>query len=332
MTSRELSRYALSNCVAAAMLAGCGGSQPPLGAPGAMSQSSAIATHADRGASWMKPRARSDDLIYATGGCGGTCVLTYPDGQIVGSISTNGGGPCSDATGNVFIPSGSQVFEFLHGGTTPIATLTLPESSDSYSCSVDPTTNNLAVSYLGKTCICAAIFKNETGSPTTYSTNIDSLFCGYDNAGNLFVDGLANDKVALSELARGQSTFTPLTVSGKFRGQPGALQWDGTNLTYEGLGADGTHVSIIKLAISGSAATIVKTIPLNGNIKKTTLSWIYGGNVLVPYSIQSQRLNKIGIWSYPKGGKRKVVLKFPKSKYWVFQGVTVSVSPTRQQH
>ena len=32
-------RHALTSCVAAAMLAGCGGSQPPVGTPGAMLQS-----------------------------------------------------------------------------------------------------------------------------------------------------------------------------------------------------------------------------------------------------------------------------------------------------
>jgi len=36
MRSTDLGRYALSSCVAAAMLAACGGSQPPIGAPGAM--------------------------------------------------------------------------------------------------------------------------------------------------------------------------------------------------------------------------------------------------------------------------------------------------------
>jgi hypothetical protein len=36
MKSLNLGRYALSSCVAAAMLAGCGGSQTPIGAPGAM--------------------------------------------------------------------------------------------------------------------------------------------------------------------------------------------------------------------------------------------------------------------------------------------------------
>jgi hypothetical protein len=38
-------------CVAAALLARCGGSQPPIGAPGAMPQTSAIAVHAERGGS-----------------------------------------------------------------------------------------------------------------------------------------------------------------------------------------------------------------------------------------------------------------------------------------
>ena len=47
------SRCALSISVAAAMLAGCGGSQPPIGVPGATMQTS-MAIHADRGRSWMK--------------------------------------------------------------------------------------------------------------------------------------------------------------------------------------------------------------------------------------------------------------------------------------
>ena len=41
MNNLEFGRIILSSCVAAAMLAGCGGSQPPIGAPGAMPQSRA---------------------------------------------------------------------------------------------------------------------------------------------------------------------------------------------------------------------------------------------------------------------------------------------------
>jgi hypothetical protein len=52
----------LSLSVAAVLLAGCGESQP-LGAPGAMPQSRAIATHAERGKSWMLPKAKSEDLL-----------------------------------------------------------------------------------------------------------------------------------------------------------------------------------------------------------------------------------------------------------------------------
>lgn len=41
MEHREFSRYALTSCVAAVLLAGCGGSQPLVGPPGAMPQSRA---------------------------------------------------------------------------------------------------------------------------------------------------------------------------------------------------------------------------------------------------------------------------------------------------
>jgi hypothetical protein len=46
MKGLNLGRYALTSCVAAAMLAGCGGSQPPIAAPGAIPQSRAVASRA----------------------------------------------------------------------------------------------------------------------------------------------------------------------------------------------------------------------------------------------------------------------------------------------
>jgi phospholipase C len=55
MKSFDLGRFALSISAAVAFLAACGGSQPPIGAPGAMPQSRASATQADRGGSWMAP-------------------------------------------------------------------------------------------------------------------------------------------------------------------------------------------------------------------------------------------------------------------------------------
>jgi hypothetical protein len=53
MKSLDFRRRALSMGVTA-LLAGCGGSQPPIGAPGAMPQSRAIAQHADRERVWLE--------------------------------------------------------------------------------------------------------------------------------------------------------------------------------------------------------------------------------------------------------------------------------------
>ena len=148
MLNPSFGRYALSSCVAAAMLAGCGGLHPPIGAPGAMPQTPAIAAHADRGGSWMLPEAKSEDLLYASGGCGGVCVLSYPDGKLVGTLSISGelGGNCSDAAGNVFITDDYQVLEYSHGGTSPIATLSVPGTM-AQACAIDSVTGNLAAAH-----------------------------------------------------------------------------------------------------------------------------------------------------------------------------------------
>ena len=55
MTTLDFNRYVLCSCVAA-MLAGCGGSQPSIGA---MPQSRAIVARAGHGGSWMLPAAKS---------------------------------------------------------------------------------------------------------------------------------------------------------------------------------------------------------------------------------------------------------------------------------
>src|ERR1700678_2232910 len=114
-------RNALTRCVAVALLAGCGGSQPPIGALGAMLQTSASATHAD-GRSWMLPEAKSEDLMYITNAYTVT-VYSYPKGKLVGTLRhfLRPLGECVDQTGNVFIANGAgQVFEYAHGGKKPI--------------------------------------------------------------------------------------------------------------------------------------------------------------------------------------------------------------------
>src|SRR5262249_38235435 len=154
--------------VAAALLSACGGSQPPIAAPGAMLQSSA-APHAAHGKSWMLPEASGEDLLYVTKCLTGTCVVSYPAGELGGTVDGGrdyGAGACVDARGNVFITNTDSILEYTHGGSSPIATLSLP-GDQARGCSVDPVSGNLAVVYSGSDTN-LAIFPGAQGSPVLY--------------------------------------------------------------------------------------------------------------------------------------------------------------------
>jgi hypothetical protein len=66
MKDREFGRRALTFCVAAALLAACGRSQPPVGASGAMPQTTKVAPHADHDSSWMAPDSTSLPIRVST--------------------------------------------------------------------------------------------------------------------------------------------------------------------------------------------------------------------------------------------------------------------------
>src|ERR1700727_305617 len=93
-------RHAFIVSMAIALLAGCGGSQPLIGAPRAMlSAKSAQAGNPLNG-------ARSGDLLYVSENSQGAVeVFTYPSGRLVQTLSVLAPwGLCSDSNGNVFIP------------------------------------------------------------------------------------------------------------------------------------------------------------------------------------------------------------------------------------
>lgn len=308
-----------------ALLAGCAGSQPPIAAAVTMPQSRATTVQAEHASSWMLPDSGSGALIYAVGGCGGTCVVSYPAGNLVGSLTTSGSAICSDSNGNVFIPENGTVTEYAHGATSPSATLILPGSSAD-GCSVDPRSNNLAVVF-GSSEGNVAIFANEQGTPAVYSSGIDSLYCGYDGKGNLFVDGYKQPYNGLAELPKGSTTFTVLSIT-DLPGTPGQMQWDGKYVTYQNRSPQNATIS--RLAVSGSVASIVGTTTFSGVRHRSSQSWLYGSNVLIPYYARGKRANIIGIWSYPKGGKVKQAIRrfgsYRKTNI-NFQGVTLSVGP-----
>ncbi|MGA8796317.1 MAG: hypothetical protein WB526_04520 [Candidatus Cybelea sp.] len=100
-------RCVLSICVSIAVFSGCGAlRQTQNDMLGAMPQSVEYSTQRDGGKSWMLAEAKHEDLLYASvTGCGGTCVYSYPNGKLVGTLDVDGGLLCSDGSGDVFVPS-----------------------------------------------------------------------------------------------------------------------------------------------------------------------------------------------------------------------------------
>lgn len=273
----------------------------------------------------MLPDAKNTDLIYAIGGCNGTCVFSYPKGKLVGTLSTNGDGICSDGNGNVFIAYDDTVTEYAHGGTTPIATLSLP-GNNAGGCAVDPTTGNLTVIFRTNGAD-IAVFPAGQQSSTLYLSQIDSQYCGYDNEGNLFVNGYDGQQPGFSELRSGQSNSAKLAIDSSVGLPPGQVQWDGQHITYQSRRGYAEKVS--QLEVTGSAVTVVGTVQLSNGGHVAMPSWIFGSHIAMPYSNRGTAAQKVGIWQYPQGGTPAKNIKGPQRKTYRLQGVTVSVAPSR---
>jgi hypothetical protein len=332
----SLGRCALSSCVVVALLAGCGGSQSPIGAPGAMPRSSAIATHAERGKSWMLSAASRHDLLYISSeDHESVYVYTYPRGRFVGTLTgfIEPFGECTDPAGDVFITDKNSssgtgtIYEYAHGGTTPIAVLSDPEVA--LGCAIDPTTGNLAVSGGG-----VAIYQHASGNPTMYdSSEFQFYYCGYDDQGNLYLSGTNGqygDQAQLVRLARGSSDFEQISLNAKlYTGtQWPSVQWGGRHLTVTS-NPGRKPITVYRLRISGSSATVAGTTMLS-----TTKDYYYGQTWIDEKTIIGVGMYKRGyqnafFWPFPKGGEPSGGIEKVGDTQQNLWGVTVSVAPGR---
>jgi hypothetical protein len=294
--------YALTSCVAAAMLAGCGGSQPPIGAPGAMRQTSSIATHADRGKSWMLPEAKSEDLLYVSN-VSNVVIFSYPAGKVVGELKgfSSNARLCVDSKGDVFATNFDPpaLFEYAHGGSKRIATIKLPFHNGVSDCAFDPTTGNMAISDFSNDVRVFAPGKTKPKSITDPSMFF-SQSCVYDSKGDLFVSGLADasGNPLLTELPKGSRKFVNIQVSAVFNGESD-MHWDGT---YIDLGTPNSK-ALLQFSISGSSGAVAGKVLLKG--ASEVVGFFIDDGTLILSNWRTHRFlvsNTVRFYKYPGGG------------------------------
>jgi hypothetical protein len=272
----------------------------------------------ERRGSWMSPEAKHTDLLYASEDTSGEVnVYSYKTpnakgllGQLTGFNIP--GGLCSDSSGNVYVTdfAGDDVVEYAKGGTEPIKRLKIP--GDPAGCSVDPASGNLAVSTYAHTyhktdCGAVFVFPKAKSPPTLYAY---SKFCnywypGYDNAGNLYVQGWSKKFVTgLAQLRKGAGDFRGLTLKGFTIGFPGTVIWVGSTLAVTDQAYKGRPTTAVYyVTVSGTTATRTSETILKDNclLKFTDVAqpWIMGmklvgGNTLCRY--------RFGYWNNSAGG------------------------------
>lgn len=301
---------------ACVMLAGCGGSQLPIVAPGLVPRGPQIAARAEHARSWMLPTARNENLVYFSYGGSEIDVFQFPKGTQIGSIADRGypEGLCSDQAGNVFVVDmlGRRVQEYAHGALEREASLKDPMKQP-VSCSVNNASGDLAVLNLPSP-IAVEVFTGAAGKPRAYVVPEMNHPYGlaYDGQGDLFVDGTAHDnRIALVELPAGGSKFVEITVKKdivKHIG-PGPIQWDGGKLALE----QGSYID--RLAVNGKMAALSSRVSL-GDADGAGQFWIQG-----KLAVASQEYGPAAIWKYPAGGKPVKLIPGATSG----MGVTVSL-------
>jgi hypothetical protein len=208
---RPFARYALSVSAAAALLAGCGGSVPPIGAPGAMQQSRAIVTHTKGSGSWITPKASAAVMpeYSASGPLLYVANFDSPpyDGVTVYDADENDPAPLAVINANIFEPGGDcvgadgvlyvanapgsglgWVSEYALGMTKTLRVITKGIDIPSF-CAIDGS-GNLWVTNVGSS-TATEYLKGSTVPHFTLKnglTNPDGI--AIDHAGNIYVGNL----------------------------------------------------------------------------------------------------------------------------------------------
>jgi hypothetical protein len=227
-------------------------------------------------------------------------IFDYPtDDKQIGTIDNVGGQGCSNVLYGygkkiVWIVAGYNQISEYKSPTKLLKSLSVPESDFPSSCAMN-SSGDLAVGILGGSDTGSiALFKGAGGSPTFIGTGIAAeYFDGYDNKGNLFLDGFTSaSKFGIDEIPKGSTKSEAIALSDSI-GFPGSVQWDGTYMTV--LDQD-TNI-IHQYTIKGTNATLHGTVTLKG-ASDCAQTWIAAGVVYCG----DAGLDNGSVYKYPKGG------------------------------
>ncbi len=261
----------------------------------------------------MSPRASAAKaLLYVSDlGTFTVHVYEYPSLKAAGKLTGFDGpqGLCADSAGDVWVANtqSSEMREYAHGGTAPIATL-----RDAFGypvgCAVNPSTGDLAVTNLENFSGAGIVllYKHARGTPAAYeSKSIYSYyFAGYDGSGNLYVSGASSQHLfALGVLARGANSIALVAVSGGTIYFPGTVAWSGSKLV---LGdqqcRDSASSCLYRLTVAGTKARIVGRTTLAGACDVAE-AWVGKSRVAAgDYESCSRKPSGVALWRYPAGG------------------------------
>jgi hypothetical protein len=291
--------------VGSAILAACSGgvgsqsfspSAAPMGGrafslkPGAVAQP-------DHSRSWMKSDAAGGALLYVTDAeTYDVYVYSWPKLKAAGTLTGFNGpsGECSDKKGNVWIVNtyDSNVIEYAHGGTTPIATLD-DAGQYPYSCAVD-NAGDLAVGNIESTTGDAGsvtVYAGGTGSGINYpDSDVYVSFVGYKQ-NTLYVDGSNSGYVSLQSFKKGK--FKTLTISGETINVAGGVEFAKNSLTIGDQLTEGGTPAIYQISASGK---ITGTTSLNSGACGQYA--IDGKLVACPDASNKS----VSVYDYPAGG------------------------------
>jgi len=267
------------------------------------------------------PPAHGTALIYA-GNQSYVETYSFPGGAAHGTFTVDGlvEGMCSNSKGDVFValaprkrmksPTGF-VEEYAHGGTTPIATLQLPNREIPVACSSDPATGNLAVTAQNSVnyAPAVAIYANASGTPKVYTSRALGAYpqAAYDAAGDLFATSGANVGV---ELAAGKDSLKKITLTQTLGGAQ-HVQWDGKYWAIESFDTskhnrEKLFERIFRVQISGSRAKVVGTSRFDAwPASDPGQAWIANQTIL------ATPRSSILFWAYPSGGAPRKTVHSP---------------------